>query len=368
MIISRVRIGAYLIISFLALSSHLFSVNSFSTNNFNLDDRMRYFKVPGLSLAVVDGGDIKATGYGFLDSKGSGSINSETLFQAGEISKPITALAVLKLVEDGVLDLDTDVNNYLKGFVLGQKIYFSTQHVTLRLLLNHTAGINSYGPKGYSKNEELPTLIDMLNGLGNSEKVAVHHFPGIHYWYSWGGYSLIQKIIEDVTGLSFDEYMSENIFKPLGMSRSFFKMPLPKKLQGNVSLGHNLYGESIEGGWRNYTQLAATGLWSTPTDIAKYTIEIQKILAGDYEGIISKKSVENMLVTYEKNWGLGLSTKFEGDATIIRHSGENAGYVNYFISFPYQDKSIVIMTNGENSWKLIMEMLHSIPNYYEWGL
>lgn len=357
-----------IILSFLNIAQ-IYSKDIFLNNQYDYKKRMQFFKVPGVSLAVVNGEQgIKTEVYGYSNIAKKEAVKDNTLFQAGNISKPITALAVLKLVEDGVLDLDKDVNSYLKGWRLGRDIYSTNRKFTLRQLLSHTTGIHSQGLRGYKRGEELPEIIDILEGRGNSPKVSVHYFPDYKYRYSWGGYIVIQKIIEDVTGIGFEEYMEKNILRPLGMTNSTFKQPLPKELESSVSSGYDLFGNVIEGEWRNYPELAAAGLWSTPTDIAKYCIEIQKILTSDYEGIINKKSVETMFTKYKKGWGLGPSLKFEGEDLIFRHSGKSAGFTSYFISRPYKEESIVIMTNSDNAWKLIMEVMHSIDNYKDWGI
>lgn len=341
----------------------------FDSDKFNFEERMGFFNVPGVSIAVIKDGEIyNSRGIGVYNKSSGLAVNEETLFHAANISKALTALGVLKLVEEGFLDLDTDVNNYLIDWSLGKEIYSKNRKITLRYLLNHTSGIHSSGLRGYPRGERLPSLEEILDGLGNSSKVSVHYFPGLKYRYSWGGYLVIQKVIEDVTGVDFSVYMKSKVLDPLGMSNSYFSSSILDVRDSNISMGYDLFGRVIEGGWRNYPELAAIGLWSTPSDIAKFCLEIQNILTADYEGIVTRETLKKMLVKYKKSWGLGLSIKFDNDDLIIRHSGKSSGFISYFISRPYKKDGFVFMTNSDNAWKLIMEMVHSIDGYESWGL
>ncbi|MGL1892834.1 MAG: beta-lactamase family protein [Spirochaetaceae bacterium] len=351
-----------ILISFIFLISfNLYSESFFTKDNLDIESRMDFFNVPGVSIAVVESGETSW-------SEGFGTANTDSLFQAASISKSITALGVLKLVEDGLLDLDKNINNYLKTWQLEDTIHTRNRKITTRMLLTHMSGISESGLKGYDLEEELPTLDDLLNGKGHKVSPKPHYFPGLKRRYSWSGYTIIQKIIEDVSGLSFEEYLNNNVLKPIGMTDSHLKQPLPENLKDRAIEGHDLFGEPIEGGWRSYPELAAAGMWSTATDIATFTIEIHKILTTDYEGILSKKSIEQMLSYNDGGWGLGVSLKFDKKDLIFRHSGKNSGYTNYYISKAFKGESIVIMTNGDNAWKLIMEILHSIENYKSWGI
>lgn len=350
----------FILILCIMISAFIYSESFFTPEMYNFLERMDFYNVPGVSVAVVDGSKLAwSANFGH-------SVTDESLFQAGTISKAVTAIAVLKLVQQGMLDLDTDVNSYLKDWKLGKEIYMKRTKVTLRHLLTHTAGIHSTGLKGYKRGDNVPDLINILNGAGNSSKVSVNYFPGLKFRYSWGGFLVIQKVIEDVTGQSFAEHMVKNILEPIGMINSTFS--LNENILGKAISGHDLFGEPITGKWRVYPELAAMGLWTTAEDVAKLCLEISRILTEDYEGIISRESVEIMLDEYKDNWGLGISVKFEGDMLVYRHSGKSAGYTSYFASKPYKGQAIVIMTNGDNAWKLIMELMHSLDNYKDWGL
>lgn len=331
----------------ITLTSSLFSEIFFEDKIFDFKGRMDFFNVPAISICVISNNEVKF-------SSTYGSALEGMAFQASSFSKPLTSLAVFKLVESGILDLDIDVNEYLKTWKIEDTAVTRNRKITLRLLLSHTTGIHESGPKGYLDN--VPTLDDLL------QNIHIRYYPGLKRRYSWSGYTIIQKIIEDVTGLSYGDYMSKEILSPLGMDQSSYKTPV-----SHVN-GHDLFGDEIDGGFRLYPELAASGLWTTPRDISRFLIEIQKIKAGDYVGILSKKSIDEILSYQTGGWGLGVSLKFEGENLIFRHSGKNAGFTNYFISRVNIGEAIVIMTNGDNAWKLIMEILHSIENYGDWGI
>ncbi len=332
------RITLIVCISFLSV----FYIEAFITaDKFDFQSRMDFYNIPGVSISVVDGGKLL-----WSDHYGEG-VSKETLFQAGTMTKAITSIAVLKLVEEGILDLDTDINSYLKEWDLGKEIYTKRTKITLRHLLSHTSGIHSHGLKGYGRDEEFPELVDILNGNGNSPKVSAHYFPGLKFRYAWGGFIVMQKVIEDTTGVSFSEYMNKNILQPLGMMNSTFN--LTDDFNVKATPGHDLFGNNIEGEWRHYPELAAMGLWSTTEDIAKYCIEIEKILTEDYEGILSREAVIEYLDEYKSNWGLGVSVKFKEQALVFRHRGKSLGYTSYFASRPYKKQAIIIMTNSDNA-------------------
>jgi len=207
-----------------------------SIQKFNILDRMDFYKVPGVSIAVVENGKIKwAKGYGFANTKTGTKVDVNTLFQAGSISKPIAALAALKLFENNSLELHKDVNHYLKKWQVPENKFTKTKKVTLEKLLTHTAGMTVHGFPGYQQTEDFPEIIDVLNGKGNTTKIVVDTIPGSIWRYSGGGYTVMEKIVEDVSGLTLDEYMSKNILLPIGMTNSTYQQPIPKEWQNNIS-------------------------------------------------------------------------------------------------------------------------------------
>lgn len=344
-------------------------VKNDSVKTFSIAERMEHYKVPGISIAVVENGKIKwAKGYGMANTDTGYKVDTTTIFQAGSISKPLAALAALKLVEEGTLELDTDVNDYLKDWQIPANEFTTMEKVTLRRLLTHTAGITVHGFPGYRQTDTFPSITQVLNGEGNTPKIFVDTIPGSIWRYSGGGYTIMEKMVEDVSGLPLEVYMTRNILRPIGMKNSTYEQPLGTEYHANASAAYDSEGKIIEGLWHNYPEQAAAGLWTTPTDLAKYCIEIQNILDEKENTVLSKETIEKMLTKHKNDWGLGPSLQWEKDSLIFKHGGKNAGFTNDFIAFAYRGDAVIIMTNADNGGKLIGEILRSISGYYDWNI
>jgi len=336
---------------------------------FSIYDRMKYHKVPGLSIAIVREGKIRwAKGYGEANTDSGTMIDINTIFQAGSISKPLAALAALKLVEDDKVDLDLDVDSYLTNWKIEENEFTKEEKVTLRRLLTHTAGMTVHGFPGYQQTDTFPSIEQVLNGEGNTPKIYVDTTPGTIWRYSGGGYTVMEKVVEDVSGLPLEEYIEQNILKPLGMDNSTFEQPLPAKFHANASAAYDSEGKLIEGLWHNYPEQAAAGLWTTPSDLAIYCIGVQDILAGKSDGFLSKETIEMMLTKHKGDWGLGPSLAWDADSLRFQHGGKNAGFTNNMMAFAHNGDALIIMTNADNGGRLISEIERSISNYYQWGI
>lgn len=340
-----------------------------SIKKYNILERMEHYNVPGVSIAIVENGEVKwAKGYGMANTESKTEVNTNTIFQAGSISKPLAALAALKLVEEDSLNLDQDISEYLKDWQIPESEFTKDEKVTLRRLLTHTAGMTVHGFPGYKQTDTFPTIIEVLDGKGNTPQIFVDTIPGSIWRYSGGGYTLMEKLVEDISKKPLDKYMAEEFLIPIGMNNSTYEQPLGTKYHSNASAAYNSKGELIKGLWNNYPEQAAAGLWTTPTDLAKYCIEIQKILSGKNDGILSKKTIDQMLTKHKNNWGLGPSLQWKNDSLIFRHGGKNEGFTNEFISFANKGNAVIVMTNADNGGKLIGEILRSVSNYYAWGI
>jgi len=327
---------------------------------------MEKHKVKGLSIAVVQNGLIRWNKtYGMSNERDSVSTN--TLFQAGSISKPVAALAILKLVNDKKVELDVDVDMYLKTWKLNRVDKNETEKVTIRRLLSHTAGISVSGFSGYSKDEKLPNLDEVLNGEAKSAKIEVIDVPGTNWNYSGGGYTVLQKVVEDVTGMAFEKYVETNVLKPFGMNNSKY-YPIIDADSSNTSSGY-VDGEILKEGWLYYPQPTAAGLWSTSTDLAKFCIEIQNIAQNKTtDGIISKKLVSEMFKRTKNNWGLGFELNGEGDSLVFQHNGNTKGFTASFKGFANSNNGVVIMTNSDMAENFIDEAIRTVSVYYDWGI
>lgn len=338
-----------------------------SIQEFNIQERMDYYKVPGVSISIVENGKIKwAKGYGFANTESGKKVDSNTLFQAGSISKPVGALSALKLFENDSLELNKDVNYYLKNWQIPENKFSKTEKVTLERLLTHTAGVTVHGFPGYQQTDNFPDIIDVLNGNGNTEKIVLDTIPGSIWRYSGGGYTVMEKVVEDVSGLSFEEYMAKNILLPIGMKNSTYQQPITKEFESNISAAYDENGELIEGLWHNYPEQAAAGLWTTPSDLALYCIEIQDISKGKKDGVLTKETIDRMLTKHKNDWGLGPSLQYEKDSLIFAHGGKNAGFTNDMLAYAYRGNAVIVMTNADNGGKLISEIRNAVSKYYNW--
>lgn len=353
-------------INFNSLNADI-SVNTKKRTGYDLADRMDHYDVPGVSIAVVRNGKIAwVEGYGISNANTGTVVDSGTLFQAASISKPFAALAVLQLLERDQLSLGADVNTYLQNWKIDDDELTSNEKITLERLLTHTAGVSVHGFPGYEQGKKLPTIEEVLNGTGNTNRVEVLTVPGSKWKYSGGGYSIVQKVIEDMGGIAFEEYLAQNVLRPIGMADSTFEQPLPATRSYKASAGHDGNGNTVPGLWNNYPEKAAAGLWTTPSDLARYCIAIHNILANKKEGILKKESVELMLTKHKGDWGLGPRLDKKGDSLVFGHSGGNLGFSSHFLAFPYQGNALVIMANGDTCMELINEIQRSIINAYQW--
>jgi len=329
-------------------------------------ERMEQANVPGLSVAVIHNGKIDwAKGYGI--ASGETNVDTNTLFQAASISKPVSALAALKLVEQGKLDLDGDVNRYLKEWKVTGESLTEENPVTLRHLLTHTGGVTVRWFPGYATGGVLLNTSDVLNGKGNTAAVEVDVEPGSGWRYSGGGYTVMQKVIEDVTGLPFADYIDDQILKPIGMTSSTYQHELAESLKRRVSAAYDNDGNMFPELYNDYPEKAAAGLWTTPTDLAIYAMHLQSIMAGAGNGILKKSTVEAMFTMHQENWGLGPALGEIDNQLVFRHSGKNLGFTTDFTAFVNKGEGIVVMSNGDNGRAIIPDIMTAISEYYEMG-
>ncbi len=333
---------------------------------FDLIERMKHFKVPGFSVAIIKNGELhSAKGYGFSRTDSELKIDINTRLQAASISKAITALTIIRLRDKGLVDLDANVEGYLKTWALPQNPFTESTPITLRLLLSHMAGVNNYNSKGYPQGEELPSLNDILNGNGKNKAVTIDTIPGSVYKYSNLGYSIVQKIIEDVTGESFVVVAENEVLEPLKMSASTFRTISPKNAKRSYSYGYNYEGEMLEGSWRNTIRKSAGGLWSTPSDLAKICIAVRKALKGDND-FLSANSAKDLM---EGDFGLGFDVqKKNGNVLSFSQSGRAVGFFSYMIMHPKSGDGMVIMTNSDNGGDLFREILRGVSEFNSWDI
>ena len=335
---------------------------------YTLRDRMEKYRVPGVSLAVVEGGAIAWVGaYGVVEVGTSEPVTPETLFQAASISKPVAALAALRLVEEGVLELDAPVNRYLQGWQIPENGFTAARPVTLRHLLTHTGGLTVHGFPGYAAGLPLPSVVAILDGAtpSNTRPVRVDTLPGSLWRYSGGGYTILQKVLEDVTGKPFPTLLRELVLDPVGMTLSSYDQPLTPERQRYASRGHLSAGTPVEEGWHLYPEMAAAGLWTNATELARLALEVQAAWRGEAGRILSPDMARAMLTPGPGEWGLGFTISQEG-APRFAHGGSNHGFKAQFMAFREEGRGVVVMTNGDQGTRLAQEIVQAVAEVYGW--
>ncbi|MFH9550555.1 amino acid adenylation domain-containing protein [Streptomyces sp. NPDC017435] len=299
--------------------------------------------IPGVAVAVLRDGEVASLhGYGVLEAGSTRPVTPTTLFQAGSISKHITALAVLRLVDEGTLDLDTDVNLRLTG---GRQITDpagAPVAVTLRQLLSHWSGLVSVPYAGVAPGAAVPPLSELLAQVHS--EVA----PGTRFLVSNTNYWVIQQLLEDVTGLPFAELMRRTVLEPLRMAHSSFDQDHPKTSGRATAVGHGPLGDPVEGGWRVGPHLASSGLWSTAADLAKVAVELRRAYLGEPFAFLSKPLAEELLTPVGEGTFYGLGTVVDGEAPALEagHGGEPYGYRNMMIVRISDGTGFVVLTNA----------------------
>lgn len=331
-----------------------------------IEHRMEFYRVPGVSIAVINKGRLAwARGYGLQAAGDDRKIDTKTLFQAASISKPVTAVAALRMVDLGKLSLDKDVNEYLSTWRVPENESTLDHKVTLRRILCHSAGMSVHGFDGYERSERIPTLLQVLDGVNpsNSRSVRVEAVPGSGFRYSGGAYSVAQLLMAEVGGKDFEHLMQDVVLRPAGMRRSTFTQPVVASR--NSAAGHLADGATIPGRFHVHPELAAAGLWSTPSDLAELAVRLLR--SGSEKGaLLSPATVREMLKVHAGSYGLGFGIAGEGRSSFFVHQGGNAGFRAMLIAFPEAGVGAVIMTNGDRGMPLISEILRAIASAYQW--
>lgn len=334
---------------------------------FPLHDRMAHYLVPGVSIAVIENCRIvDARGFGSA-APGGAPVTRRTLFQAGSISKTFTAVAALRLVERGTLSLDADVRQRLTSWTPPTSPFLEGRTLTLRGLLSHTAGINQEGGNGYSRQVPLPSLTDILYGRppANTSPIQVVTEPGA-WRYSGGGYYITQALLTDSTGLDFPQLMRRLVFDPLRLNHSSFAQPLDEELHRFAARAVGPDGAPLEEGWRVNPELAAGGLWTTPSDIARLAIAVARAVRGDDHRFLGTLAARELMARGPGNWGLGVDLGPPGTARRFGHTGHNVGFVSEFVMYPDSCQGAAVMTNADQGGWLVTEILRAIGDTYGW--
>lgn len=347
------------------------SVQGQPETRWTLRERMEHWKVPGVSIAVIRDGKIAwAKGYGVLQAGGKEAIDTETVFSVGSTSKVGAAAITLRLVDSGQLDLDRDVNGYLRNWKVPQNPYTAVQPVTLRGILSHTAGLTVHGFADFQPGETLPTTVEILQGRApaKNQPVEVFYTPGSRSQYSGGGTTVEQLIIEEATGLDFPAAARRYLFEPLGMTRSTYENTLPERW-GNIAKAHGPDGEprALPRGYEAMPEMAASGLWTTPSDYARMVVALIHSYQGTGGFLSGPLARQMMMAVGPSRFGLGPILSGEGMSRRFSHSGANDSYRAWMEGHLATGNGVVIFTNGANGGALYAEVRRAIAGAEGWG-
>ena len=357
----------------LVLATHPGALHAQTPSRDSLDSfvraQMARRHIRGLSLAIIqDGRVVVARGYGITDDSSRTRVTPSTLFQAGSISKPVAALGVLHLVEAGRLTLDEDVNARLTTWHVPDNTFTSTEKVTLRRILSHSAGLTVHGFPGYDRNVPRPTLVQVLDGAppANTAPIRVDTTPGAIWRYSGGGFTVMQQLMIDVTGIPFPRYMQQAVLDPIGMTNSSYEQPQPAARAARTAAGYYADLSAVRARWHVYPEMAAAGLWTTPTDLARFAIEIQRTLAGHGHSVISPAMARQYLTVQKAPSGLGIIVQDTGAMLNFSHGGRDEGFDAQLTAFAGTGQGAVIMINANDDSRFMGRLLDFIARAWSW--
>jgi len=338
-------------------------------STWTLKGRMAYYHIHGVSIAVIHNYKIEwAKGYGWADDSLKIPVTTQTLFQAGSISKSLNSIGVLELVQDKKVDLYTDINTYMQSWKFPYDSLSGGKKITIANLLSHSAGLTVHGFGGYEKGDTIPNIEQVLDGKkpANSPAVRSMYEPGLKYEYSGGGTTISQLIVMDVTHKPYDKYMYDNVLKPLGMTASTYQQPPVDKSPALVSAAYYPNGKEVTGKYHIYPEQAAAGLWTNPTDLCKYIIETQLAYAGRSHKVLSQQMTSLRLTPYiDKSAAFGVFIDSYPDGTkYFEHGGVDEGFISQYYGSFEDGNGVVVMTNTANGGAIIPEIVNSVAKVY----
>jgi len=335
-----------------------------------LTGAMQQLGVPGVSIAVIRDYAVHwAKGYGVADVETRQPVSVDTLFQAASISKPVTAMAAMRLVQEGRLPLDEDVNKVLTSWKVPTATAWQAP-VTPRTLMSHTSGADDgFGFPGYDPGAPRPTLVQILNGEppSNVGKVLFARPPYQAFKYSGGAVTLMQLALGDLTGQPFAAFMRASILAPLAMSDSTFEQPIPEPMASRTARAHSREGQARPIKWHVYPEQAAAGLWTTPSDLARAAIEVQKALRGPKGAVLTQASAREMTTPVGVGpFAVGFTIEKRGEGWYFSHGGSNWGFQCLLLAHVRKGYGVAVMTNADSGGRLLGEVVARVGAAYKW--
>ena len=339
-------------------------------SGWTIQERMLFHGTPALSVAVISGHKLEwVKAYGMADKEGKIPATPSTLFQAASISKSLNSLGVLKLVQDKKIDLDKDINAYLKSWKFPYDTASKGKTISVYNLLTHTAGLTVHGFPGYEVGQPLPTVPEILDGKkpANTDAVRSAFEPGIRFTYSGGGTMITQQLITDVQKQPYDQYMRDHVLRKLGMNESFYTVPPPTDKSPLLATAYGYDGNPKKGRYHLYPEQAAASLWTHPEDLTKYIIETQLAYAGKSSKVLNHEMTQKRLTPFpDSNSAMGAFVSKKGDATYFEHGGANEGFrCQYVGSLDNAGNGVVVMVNSDNG-EIIQEVVNAVATVYKW--
>lgn len=308
---------------------------------------------PGLGVAIVFVGElIWSGGFGVTSLETGEPVTGDTVFEIASVTKPVTAWAMLKLAEEGRIDLDAPIESYLGGWTLPPS-QFDHALVTARNILAHGAGLSKGGDSGVDPEEVPPTLLEAVDGATMEYgPVQVSHEPGEAYHYSSKGFVLLELAVETVTDEPFSDYVTREILRPLGMNSAAFGWT--PELEARAAWGHDWYGNPLP--HYEHATKAQGGLVATADDVARFLAASMLGAEGSEpgRGVITpdsvRKSFEPFLFTDDASKvGLGYNLHLGGQTLVARKSGDHRGYKAIVFLMPKTGAGLVILANSDRA-------------------
>ncbi|HEX6163555.1 MAG TPA: serine hydrolase domain-containing protein [Vicinamibacterales bacterium] len=342
-------------------------------DSLGVPELLAQYKVPAVSVAVIRDFKIEwARAWGVKNAKSGEPVLVDSLFQAASISKPVAAMASLRAIQDGRFRLDQDINTILKSWRLPARDGVKGEIVTPRMLMSHTSGTDDgFGFPGYAPGAAVPTLVQMLDGVPptNRGPVRLGRAPMSGYKYSGGAVSIQELALTDVMRKPFADVMRELVLDPIGMINSTYEQPLPDALAAKAAHAHNQNGLPSDSPWRIHPERAAAGLWTTPTDLAKFAIEVQQSLAGRSTKVLTRTMAQEMVTPVGVGpFAVGFSIAKEGEGWYFSHGGSNWGFRCDLTAHRSKGYGVVIMTNGDGGGRLITALKEKISRAAKWDM
>jgi len=323
-------------------------IKNVSINYKSFEEYLFENRTYGLSMVLIEDNEISDVFSYSLNQH----IDSNTIFQAASMSKSIFAATVMRLNELGFIDIDRDITSEIMEIIVpfSEK---SGKSITFKELLNHTAGLNVHGFSGYLHGQEIPSLLEIIKGVkpSNSLKLKLTDTPNVGFSYSGGGYVLAQYLIEKQTNKSYEEWAKELVFTPLDMKNSLLSLPIDNAGKNRIANAWSCHDTPLDNGYVIHPELAAAGLWTTPSDLAIFGIEMMKALEGKSNWLSqssAKLMIENPIeISADSSYGLGFQMLASKSGIIFGHGGHNIGYHGQMVFCPEKRHGLVVMINSE---------------------